>query len=97
MCEEETECCIAKHLGCDVSGWAVNDKSSFLRGEGKEVVGGCMPYQAPQSCDGLKVVRAGSGCDLLRASVCCFKPQLNVLTFDWYIHQLYYPMLLHVC
>ena len=50
MCEEETECCIAKHLGCDVSGWAVNDQSSFLRGEGKEVLPKCSgPYEA--MCD----------------------------------------------
>ena len=32
LCEEGNECCIATHLGCDVSGWAVNQ--SFLRGEG---------------------------------------------------------------
>ena len=35
LCEKGNECCIAKHLGCDVSGWAIN-QSSFLRGEGKE-------------------------------------------------------------
>ena len=35
MCEKGNECCIAKHLGCDVNGWDMNDQSSFLRGEGK--------------------------------------------------------------
>ena len=38
LCEKGNECCIANHLGCDVSGWAVNDQSSFLRGEGKEAL-----------------------------------------------------------
>ena len=33
LCEEGNECCIATHLGCDVSGWAVNDQSSFLRAD----------------------------------------------------------------
>lgn len=33
LCEEGNECCIATHLGCNVSGWAVNDQSSFLRGD----------------------------------------------------------------
>lgn len=33
LCEEGGECCIATHLGCDTSGWAVNDQSSFLRGD----------------------------------------------------------------
>ena len=36
LCEKGNECCIAKHLGCDTSGWAIN-QSSFLRGEGKEL------------------------------------------------------------
>ena len=41
MCEGGGESCIAEHLGCDLSGWAVNDQGSFLRGEGKEVLGCC--------------------------------------------------------
>lgn len=35
LCEEGSECCIATHLGCDVSGWAMY-QSSFLRGEPKD-------------------------------------------------------------
>ena len=56
MCEEGNECCIATHLGCDVSGWAVNDQSqsSFLRADPERDCGcGDRPGELEQSLDRL--------------------------------------------
>ena len=67
LCEEGGECCIATHLGCNVSGWAVNDQSSFLRGESdhhrqlqdtkednwEPKCGGCSGEELEQSLDRL--------------------------------------------